>query len=186
MVIVLVVCVAASVGGYLLYDKAVKPSTNANPAAGQIVVSTPESMGTRKKFSDVTIQSTLDGVRVRMDKVVPQSTNVVSSSYGNLKSEDVLLVLAYSVPVADPQAKLDEVFKSISANPTNLSEHAPIEPGPLGGKAKCAKLAGDPRSTAICGWADSGSIGIFVLYFKEVSVLKADFASLRGQIERRL
>ena len=38
---------------------------------------------------------------------------------------------------------------------------------------------------AICAWADSGSLGMVVWYFKTVGEVKAELIEVRGQIEQK-
>ena len=56
--------------------------------------------------------------------------------------------------------------------------------GPLGGEAKCGKADASGVDMALCAWADEGSVGWIIWYFKSVRQAKAEFADLRGEIEK--
>ena len=38
----------------------------------------------------------------------------------------------------------------------------------------------------ICVWADRGSLGMVVMYFKSADQAKAEFTTIRGQVEQQL
>ena len=38
---------------------------------------------------------------------------------------------------------------------------------------------------AVCSWADEGSSGMLIFYYKSVSKAKAEFPALRAQIEKK-
>ena len=41
---------------------------------------------------------------------------------------------------------------------------ASVEPGALGGKAKCGTADAGGTDIAVCGWADAGCVGILMWY----------------------
>jgi hypothetical protein len=38
---------------------------------------------------------------------------------------------------------------------------------------------------AVCGWADSGSLGVVMFYFTDLAEAKERFAQVRAEVEKR-
>jgi hypothetical protein len=61
-----------------------------------------------------------------------------------------------------------------------------IDPGPLGGFAKCSNDKSGGVPSAFCAWTDSGSVGVLIFIGKPLDdKLKSRFVAARGQIEQR-
>lgn len=60
-----------------------------------------------------------------------------------------------------------------------------VDAGPLGGKARCGAAESQGVPMAVCAWVDNGSLGMVVWYYKTVNEIKAEFITVRGQIEQK-
>ena len=91
---------------------------------------------------------------------------------------------AAEAEVDDPAAALSGTFAGAGLSGLKVTGIQTIDPGPLGGAATCGKANEADIDIVMCGWADEGSIGWVMWYFESASKAKAEFAKLRGQIEK--
>ena len=61
---------------------------------------------------------------------------------------------------------------------------ARVSTGSFGGTAKCGNATASGVKLAMCAWADNGSVGSIMWYFKTASQVKSQFPALRAQIEK--
>jgi hypothetical protein len=59
-------------------------------------------------------------------------------------------------------ADLKAVFARLALGGGQVSDIDPIPPGPLGGAARCGKIAAASMSGALCGWQDHGTIALLI------------------------
>ena len=94
-----------------------------------------------------------------------------------------MLVIAFAGAIAQPQAALDSTLHSLAGESAALVR---IDPGPLGGYAKCSNDKLHGVSFVACAWADPGSLGMLMFFGKPFDdQLQQRFVAYRGQIERR-
>jgi len=117
-----------------------------------------------------------------MKKYVSQPTSTFGEVYTSETSlTDSILISAVTGTVADPTGALDRLF----ANQRGLQDVRPAEPGHLGGEARCGRSDEAMTYTAtICGWADSGSIGMLTILSLEKRDRRDEFGMLRAQVQQ--
>jgi hypothetical protein len=115
---------------------------------------------------------------------VPNATSTAGGFYGDPAKKDLVMIAGASGVLADPKKELDDATRDLSTElaVTNL---APVEAGPLGGEAKCGDGKTEDVPVGVCVWADRGSLGMIVAYFKSGKNLQAEFVSMRSEIEKR-
>ncbi|MBQ1073624.1 hypothetical protein KBX06_10710 [Micromonospora sp. C31] len=165
------------------------PSSEAAPSpessdAPQIRVVTPETLGGRSKSTEPTLRKAADDMVRELRSSVRGETGVAGAFYGSADKRDMVMVIAASTFVLNPERELDDAVKGISKD-LAVKRLTTIAPGPLGGQAKCGdgESAGVPLG--VCAWADHGSVGIIVMFFSSSAATAAEFVALRGQIEQR-
>jgi hypothetical protein len=87
--------------------------------------------------------------------------------------------------VADPAKEVDESFTGMSSSGLNVTNIQSVEPGPLGGEAKCGDSSSEGISLGVCSWADFGSIGMVVIYNSSGAQAAGEFTEIRGAIEQK-
>ena len=114
---------------------------------------------------------------------LPGATNSVGAFYGVVAKRNMVFIAAVEAPIPNPEEQLEDSFAA-SFGGLKLSNVVDVEPGPLGGRARCgdAKMSGE--KVAVCAWADEGSGGWMGWYFKTVKQVRGEFAKLRGEIEK--
>ncbi|MEU4691586.1 hypothetical protein [Actinoplanes sp. NPDC023714] len=114
------------------------------------------------------------------------ATNAFSAFYGKPESRDVVVVSAVARPVASADAALFGALRGLIKGGLAVEGIAPVDPGPLGGAAKCGDAVdADGVGIAVCGWADEGSLGVLMWYFSTADRATTEFVELRGKIETR-
>jgi hypothetical protein len=69
------------------------------------------------------------------------------------------------------------------AEMTNVTD---VDPGPMGGFAKCGMLKINSIPTAACAWADEGSFVTVMWYNKQLNnQIKAELVTIRGVVEKK-
>ncbi|MDI1463205.1 hypothetical protein QEZ54_19680 [Catellatospora sp. KI3] len=159
-----------------------KPSPSVQPsptkAALKITLRVPSTLGGLPKSPER--PEDLPGMRQRY----PQA-KWVSASYGkqeDLSAPSIAFQAGTSSKLKSPAQEVEWLWN----NATEGEFRAPssVSTGSLGGKAVCGNH--DVLRTAwMCVWADSGSVGVVVLWAYEASEAKSEFVRARAQIERR-
>jgi hypothetical protein len=116
---------------------------------------------------------------------VPGSTGSVAAAYGDVKEQDLVMVAAASSLSGSAESRFAEFTSGMTKGGMQVTGFADVDPGPLGGIAKCGDTAGSGVPMAICVWSDNGSIGMFAMLFKEKAELAKEFVALRGQVEQK-
>jgi hypothetical protein len=114
----------------------------------------------------------------------PGAANAFGAVYGSVAEKRLIAAFAAEVDIDDPQRMLDVVFQTFSGS-NQLTGVTQASLGSLGGVAQCGTTRADNTDMALCGWADEGSVGMF-LFFDETAVdVKGDFPDMRAEIETK-
>jgi hypothetical protein len=159
------------------------PTTEPTESGRTITISEPSRLGGRPKLTDDQFAGVADQLQSELSQV-PGATNTVGALYGTPAKRDIVIIAAVEAPVADPQKELDGTFFGAGVGGLKVSGIVDVEPGPLGGGAKCGKTESAGVDLAFCAWADEGSVGWIMWYFKTVKQVSGEFAKLRGEIEK--
>jgi hypothetical protein len=160
------------------------PTTEDVPApAGTITIVEPKTLGGRPKLTDPQFADVAKELQAGLADV-PGATNTVGALYGTPSKQDIVVVAGVEAPVDNPTQELNGTFLGAGVGGLKVTGITPVEPGPLGGVAKCGKSKESGVDMVLCGWADDGSVGWIIWYFKSVGKAKAEFPQLRGQIEK--
>ncbi|MFJ6197058.1 hypothetical protein [Micromonospora sp. NPDC092111] len=160
------------------------PSEEADDDLGQVRLVTPATLGGRSKSTDPELRRIADQMVRDMKSEVSNETGAVSAFYGSAARRNMVMMAGASGPVILPEQELDDAVKGLSSS-LAVKKMSVIEPGPLGGVAKCGDGKASGIALGVCVWADHGSVGMIVMYFSSAAKAKSEFASVRGQIEKR-
>ncbi|MFD6566363.1 hypothetical protein [Micromonospora profundi] len=157
--------------------------------AGEVVeasrteVVAPDTLAGRPKYTEPDLRNVVDATVNSIRPSVQNETGAVGEFYGEPILRDFIQVAAVSGLVADPQKKLDD---GVSWLPQlALTGLTATEPGPLGGDARCGNGWTNGVPIGVCLWADGGSVGVVVMYYRSAEQVIAEFVGIRGQIEKR-
>lgn len=153
-------------------------------AASTIKIVEPKTLGGRPKLTDPQFAGVAKELQTSL-KEVPGATNSVGALYGTVEKQDIVIVAAAEAPIDNPAKELDQTFLGAGVGGLKVSNISSASTGTLGGSAKCGSAETSGIDMAICSWADDGSLGMVIWYFKSVSKAKTEFPKLRAQIETK-
>ncbi|MGI5522651.1 hypothetical protein ACQEUX_17235 [Micromonospora sp. CA-259024] len=184
VLIVLAVVLVLCLGGAAITWFAVKDDVGDVVDATKTRVVAPATLAGRPKITDPQLQTAADQLVAGMKAEVQGETSTVGAFYGDPTKQDMVMIAGVSGLLADPKKELDGAIDGLSKELT-LTNMAPVEAGPLGGEARCGDGKAESVPLGICVWADKGSLGMVVMYFKSADQAKAEFTTIRGQVEQR-
>ncbi|HET9518328.1 MAG TPA: hypothetical protein VFO77_11425, partial [Actinoplanes sp.] len=189
LAVILVLCIGGVVATVFFVKNAADEITKNDPGAApatparKITLVEPATLGGRPKQTApefagavATLKQSLAGA--------PGATGTVGALYGDPADRDLIMIAGASAPLSNPAKELDETLDGASSSGLVITDVVTVDPGPLGGQAKCGNSSTSGIDLAICAWADSGSVGMIAAYFKSVEDIKPDFVDLRGEIEK--
>ena len=196
--IVLVLCVGGVVAFYMigkakvdeLNAQATDPSAPAGGPAGPtkavatVEIVEPTTLGGRPRLTDAQFAGVATALESSL-KEVPGATDTVGALYGSVAKQNIVIVAAVEAPLDDPSRELNESFASASGGGLKIKDISAASTGSLGGVAKCGSASASGLDMAICSWADDGSLGMIMWYFKSAAQAKAEFPKLRAEIEKK-
>ena len=174
--IVMVLCVGGGTAVYLF-------GRNALDDAAAVTITEPATLGGRAKQEN----QEFDAITADMEKSLssyPGAESSFGAIYGSPVEKDLVAALATKALITDPRKELDASFKT-------FGQSAPVkgltaaDTGALGGVAQCGTSAVEQFDVAICGWADNGSVGMIMWFFKTAPDVQAEFPKLRAEIESK-
>ena len=205
--IVLVLCVGGVVALYMIgkneVDKvnnaagdatraptATAPATPATPDETEpatpsttVQIVEPKTLGGRDKLTDAQFAAIARQLKNGLS-TVPGATGTVGALYGDPADQDIVIVAAAEAPITNPQRELDSTFYGAGVGGLKIDNIQTAPTGALGGAAKCGRSETSNIPMAICTWADKGSVGMFIWYYKSVAKAKSEFPKLRAQVEK--
>jgi hypothetical protein len=151
------------------------------PGRSGITVVEPDKLGGRAKLDDSQYALLAQELQTILTDV-PGATAKVVAIYGSPKKSDIVITAAAAAPVADPDGALNDIFGN---GVLQLSNVTTASTGTLGGTAKCGQTDAAGTAMVICGWADSGSRGVDIFQGSSVDAAKAEFPTLRAEVEKK-
>ncbi len=184
LLIILAAVLLLCVGGSAIVFFAFKDDVKEAVEAVNTRVVEPETLGGRNKVTDPELQALAVEMVADIKQSVPNSTSTVGGFYGDIEKQDLVMIVGASGIIADPAKELDDAAKGVSTE-LGVTNMASIDPGPLGGTAKCGDGTTEEIPVGVCVWADKGSVGMIAIYFKSAKETQAEFLAIRAAVEKR-
>ncbi|MEV4810304.1 hypothetical protein [Micromonospora avicenniae] len=179
--VVLVLCLGGGIATWFV----IKDDVSDGIEAASTRVVAPETLAGRPRITNAELQSVADQMVTEVKKGTQgRFTSTVGAFYGDPAKRELAMIVSASGLISDPEKELDGAVAEISPELT-IAETTPVDPGPLGGEARCGDGKVDATPLGVCLWADRGSVGAIVVYFKSAEEIKAEFVTMRGEIEQR-
>ncbi|MFD0786031.1 hypothetical protein ACFQZ8_19185, partial [Micromonospora azadirachtae] len=179
--VVLVLCLGGGVATWFV----IKDDVSEGIEAASTRVVAPEKLAGRARITDAELQSIADQMVTEMNKRTQgRITSTVGAFYGDPAKRELTMIAGASGLISDPKKELDGAIAELAPE-LAITETVPVDPGPLGGEARCGDGKVDTTPLGVCLWADRGSVGTIVVYFKSAEQISADFVGMRGEIEQR-
>ena len=159
------------------------PSATTKAARDVIRISEPDTLNGQPKIKAEELSSLTTDLAKELEGY-PGAANAFGAVYGSLPDKKLVAALAAEVDIDDPQRMLDTVFQSFSGQ-NQLTSVTPASTVPLGGVAQCGNTVIGTEDVALCGWADEGSVGMFLFFYETAVDVKGDFPDMRAEIEKK-
>ncbi|KAB1906062.1 hypothetical protein [Micromonospora sp. AMSO31t] len=184
LLIVLAVVLVLCVGGGVAVWFAAKDEVGEVVQATKTRLVEPTTLAGRPKVSEPDLQTAATQMKSEIAKDVPNATSTVGAFYGDPAKKDLVMIAGASGVIADPQKEMADAVTEITPE-LGAKEFKTVDAGPLGGDAKCGDGKAQDVPVAVCLWADKGSLGMVVVYFKSAAEIQQEFVTMRGEIEKR-
>ncbi|MGW3621122.1 hypothetical protein [Micromonospora arida] len=184
VLIVLAVVLVLCVGGAAITWFVVKDDVGAVVDASKTRVVAPATLAGRPKLTNPELQTAAEQAVSGMKTAAGNETSTVAAFYGDPTKQDLVMITGVSGLLSDPKKELDAYVDGLSKQLT-VNKMTAVDAGPLGGEARCGDGKADTVPLGICVWADRGSLGMVVMYFKSADQAKTEFTAIRGQVEQQ-
>ncbi|MFV2111306.1 hypothetical protein ACFHW0_03065 [Micromonospora sp. LOL_025] len=181
LAVVLVLCL----GGAAIFAFVVKDEVKETVDATRIRVVAPATLAGRPKATDPALQAGARQLEAELNKAIPDASSTVGGFYGTPADKDLVMIAAASGLNPNPARTLEDTIRGALTSDVRLGEMSPVDPGPLGGEAKCGDAKAQDVPLGVCVWSDKGSVGMVIIYFKTGQQAHAEFATIRGQVEQK-
>ena len=165
-----------------------RPSGSPTKKAPTIKVAAPDKLGNRAKLTDSTHTKLAADTETAIKRDSRISTAVVAY-YGTADpKKDKVYLAAATTTTAMTKAAFEATFNGMAkeAGLADMTGVTDVEPGPMGGFAKCGMLKIETIPTAACAWADEGSFVTVMWYNKQLSnQIKAELINIRSAVETK-
>ncbi|MBW6436198.1 hypothetical protein KZ829_20880 [Actinoplanes hulinensis] len=176
--IALVLCVGGAATLVLIGKNAVD---DAEAAAARIAITQPQTLGGLPLVDDPQFAAITEDME-RSLAAYPGASGSFGAIYGSPAEQNMVAALATKATISDPEKELTESFR-VFGKFNQVSGLSDASTGELGGVARCGTSSTSGVDLAICGWADEGSVGMIMWFFKTADDVRADFPALRAEIE---
>lgn len=204
LAVVLLLAIGGGATAFLLLrdkDKPADPAAQSSPSATattsesaspspsetaptQTTVVAPATLAGRKKLEHPELDAIVDEMITELERDLPMADKVVGGLYGNLLTQDLVMLVAAAVPIANPEREFDDAVEAM-ARSMEVTSMSTVDPGPLGGFAKCGDGESDGTPVAVCVWVDSGSLGILAFFNNDVDNARSEFLKARSEVQHR-
>jgi hypothetical protein len=148
--------------------------------ASNVTVVAPEILDGRPRISDEDTERYTESFSTAVEWL-SGADNSVAGLYSHSGTDDTMLMTASTGSIDDPEQAVNSMFNDLDL--TWKSGANDVSPGPHGGTAKCRDSGDSSHQMAVCVWADSDALGIFVWYDRPAKSIGADFTEARAEIE---
>jgi hypothetical protein len=178
-----IVAVLCLVGGVLAVTVGGQLFNKVNNSRNTTVVA-PDTLGGRARNTDPNFEKIVETAKSNAGSGIKGAKATVAAFYGTAEKNNMVVIVAVAGLIASPEREMTGMAKSMSTQGADIT-FTDVDAGPLGGLARCGDMKLQGVATAICGWADDGSVGIIMFLGKSISDVKGEFLADRAAIEKR-
>jgi hypothetical protein len=149
---------------------------------GNASVSTPDAVAGLKKSTNSQLQAFVEEASTGLKKDVGLDETIAAFYEDPKDSQKLVLLLGGTKLMLRPDAELDDAFKGFTDEGGKIEGLAEVDPGQLGGKARCGTTEQEGTKASICAWADHGSLVMGVFFNRPVDESAALLRQIRSEI----
>ena len=149
-------------------------------------LSAPQTVAGLTLSTDPTLQSAAEEMNTQLKQDLEGATGSVAAFYQD-PSDATKLVMVVGVAgrVRSPDAELDQAFSEMSGAGLTATNIHDVDPGSLGGEARCGEGSSEGVPVFVCAWADRGSVGMIAFFNRDPAASEELFPEIRGAVETR-
>jgi hypothetical protein len=153
---------------------------------GGATISTPATVAGLAKTVKPTLQEIANKLQGDLEATMKDVSGSVVAFYED-PADATKIVLLYGVtgPVTSPSRTLDATFDQLTGGGGISAQLHPVDPGPLGGVAKCGPGEAGTGQVTVCGWADHGSTAVVIFFNRDVESSTVLFGRIHNEVLTR-
>ncbi|MFG3707840.1 hypothetical protein ACGF7U_24330 [Micromonospora sp. NPDC047670] len=155
---------------------------SASPSSMRARLELPMRLGNRSRFFHRPFLFAVGDNLEQLSRLVDDPRDAAGQVYnGETDADYAVLVGAVAGTVRNEEATLDEVFRLFP----RVREVRAVDPGPLGGVARCGNGRSDQYHITMCAWADRISVGTVTILSpkKRLGPPGNEFIEIRSMLE---
>ncbi|NBE81808.1 hypothetical protein [Micromonospora rubida] len=155
---------------------------SASPSGMRARLELPMRLGNRSRFFHRPLLSPVIESAEQLGRLVDDRKEIAGQVYnGETDGDYAVLVSATAGTVRDEEATLDKVFRLFP----RIREVRAVDPGPLGGIARCGNGRNAQYYVTMCAWADQISVGMvtFLSPERRLGLPDGEFVEIRSELE---
>jgi hypothetical protein len=175
LALVLVLCCG---GAYFFGGRDIIRESNAS-------LSTPQNVAGLKKSTNPQLQPVIDQATTGLKKEVGFD-DIIAAFYEDPKDpQKIVMLIGGTKLFLRPDSELDSAFKGFDDEGGQVKGVTDVDPGDLGGKARCGTADQQGVSVSLCAWADHGSLVMGMFLNRSVDESAALLRQIRSEILKR-
>jgi hypothetical protein len=148
-------------------------------------VSVPHKIGSLVQSTDPNDVAAASRLEAEFRSDVPEAKDLVAAVYKDPSdASKPVIMMAATGNNSDPEGTLDAAFTSDDPTTVFVGVHD-IDPGPLGGSARCGSETDDTERIVFCAWSDHGSFGATIIVNRDDASSENLFRDVRAAVLSR-
>jgi hypothetical protein len=175
LAVVLLLCCG---GAYLFGGRDILKEGNAS-------LSTPDTVAGLEKSTSPELQPAAEQMSSEIKKDSGLK-DTMAAFYEDPKDQRRLVMLVGGTKlIFRPESELDNTFKGLNSQNALVKNVRNVDPGELGGKARCGTAEASGSTISFCAWADHGSLVVGGFFNRPVDESAALLRQIRAEILKR-
>lgn len=175
LAVVLLLCCG---GAYFFGGRDIINESNAS-------LSTPETVAGLRKSTNSELAPVADSMKADMEKDTGLSDSIAAFYEDPKARTKIVMLVGGTKLLLRPGSELDEAFKGFASEGGRITNVADVDPGNLGGVARCGNVTIEGTRLSLCGWADHGSLVLAGFFNRPVAESAALLRQIRQEILKR-
>jgi len=175
LAVLLVLCCG---GAYVFGGRDVINERNAS-------LSTPDTVAGLRKSTNPAVQPVIDELTKELKERAGLDDTIAALYEDPNDREKLVMLVGGTKFLFRPDSELDSAFKGFNDEGGSVRDVVEVDPGEMGGKARCGVAEQAGISLSLCAWADHGSLVMGVFTKRTVDESAALLRQIRSEILKR-
>jgi hypothetical protein len=152
---------------------------------GNASVSTPDTVAGLKKINNPELQPSIDKLSGDLKKKAGLDDTIAAFYEDPKDREKIVMLVGGTKLLLRPNSELDSAFDGYNDEGGSVKNVTEVDPGDLGGKARCGTADQEGTAVSLCAWADHGSLVMGVFLNRSITESAALLRQIRSEILKR-